>query len=385
MSIDTIVNLFAWAFFSILIYRETQEVQSIFEAFGMYYIGVYISFVVVTFLLDRIGYLGAYRLSMLAKSLCAFLIFLITFDFESYFLIASLFYGLSAGAIWPVFNSYLVKDVVGDERTALIGSVTSISLLLRVFIPTGAGAIISFTNGYEVTFLIATAIYFLAMLYPFKSNLKTDSKISSAEVSSIIGSKFFTPFFAITFFRSLFTTAITVSMTLVPFLFLESEFNVGVLASVSAFIAAIMAFADKKASEKSREELGAFGWILYAISNLIFVFIWTAPVLIFRSLTLPFTIALGDTSRQDLDVNIREKILGKNLKESAREMNLVVETIFLFARLSSLGIIIFLLEIFSSNQEGVVRAAIGAGVVFIGFLYFALIKLFNSTKKVFPI
>lgn len=380
-TVIVIVDLLAWAFFSILVFKEVGGITSILLAFLMLYIGTYISFTITTFIVDRVGYLNAYRISMVIYALVAFVFAASMYQFASVYLFLSFMRGLSMGTYWPIRHLYIVKDIHKGDRTSSINIIQSIALLLGLFVPAVAGSLISYTGGYTATFIISGVIYLMGAMYPFSYNKKTRSKVSSSEITNILRRPYMGRFLLLVLFNMGANVIIAILMTILPYIFLRSEFSVGVLASIIGVVAALMSFYEKDKSERIRNNLASTSYVAYAIVNVLFAIIWTTPLLIARSLIMPFTAALGITSRADIDATLREKILGDFRDESALEMNLIIETVFLFARIIAISFVYFILTNLAEHDEVIVRMLIALSTSLLAFYYFLFRKL-NTVIKV---
>lgn len=381
-SIMMTVNALAWAFLSILVYKETNSFSAILTAHLAQYTGLIISFGMTTFFLDRIGYLKGYRLTMLVQAAVAFGFMLSLEHFGSIFLFLFFFQGIGQGSFWPLKHAFIVKEVHGYSRTYAINVVKSIELFIGVFVPILAGALIAFTENYVATFAVAAVLYLLAAIYPFKFNKQSESKITSGEITRILKRKHAGKFFFLMFSNSAVTAIIAITMTILPFIFLGSEFEVGILASAVGFVAAISAFWEKDFTEKRRIKLANLSWAGYAISNILFAIIWTTPLLVFRSLVVPFLQALGISSRDNVDANIREKVLGEFNDESALEMNLIVESVYYIGRVFIIIWMLLLLEVSGDSIDMFLRGVVFIAPLTLAILYNLFVKI-NRMLKIF--
>ncbi|MCA9386759.1 MFS transporter [Candidatus Dojkabacteria bacterium] len=377
-----LTNLIVWSYYYILLFQETGSIFTLMLEYMIFMLGLYVGFVICTFFLDRVGYLFSFRFSSLLQALSMFLILAYINDLAVLFPLFAIIRGIGHGWYWPIEHSFNLKEMQSKERGQVISLMEGINLLLQIAIPALAGALISFSGGYQMTFLVGGIIYLVTIFIPFNYNQRAVSKISAYEISSILQNKHFIPFAFISFVMTGVMSLYGVLWLIIPYILLKEEFGVGILASIVGLVAAITAWMDSKYSLKTRIQLGYIGFFIYSFSTFLMAVVWTVPFLVLRSMALAFTNSVGTPARSDLDYRIREKILKDFKNESTLEMNLIVESIYAFSRIVFLTIFIL---IFGSIQdmsiaEEQIRLLVMIFAPIMFFVYGGFVWLYKKVK-----
>jgi hypothetical protein len=285
--------------------------------------------------------------------------------------------GFSRGVYWPADNAYTLKEMHGMDRGRVISILQSMALILNIIIPVLVGALITFSEDYRYVFILGAVLFFSSIVIPFSYSKKTRSSIRTKEIQYIFKRPHFNKFALTSATYAGFLSIFEILFLIVPFLLLEEEFSVGILGSVIGVAAALTAWLDSKTTLKQRIQLGFAGYIIYASTTMILGLIWTVPVLFMRSVGLAFTNSVGSPARDDLDFRVRENILGSYNDESALEMNIVVELVYLLGRIFCIGTCIVL---FSIHEMDLVRILLIVCPPIFLLSYTAYVYLLNKTK-----
>jgi YQGE family putative transporter len=382
----TLVQLTVWAYYYILLYRETGSIQLILTDYLVFVIGISLGFIVMSLYIDRLGYLNSFRISSFAQILTLVLIFFLQDKIMDLFIVFAVLRGFSRGMYWPIDHTIQLKEVHGTERGKVLSLLQSAILLLNIIVPVMAGALITYTGSYDYTFIIGISILIGSIFIPFDFNKKTRSKVTTDEIRRILKMKNIGWFSLLCIFKGSLNSIMGIMFMIIPYILIGEEFGVGALTSVIGFFAVIAAWLDSKSNFKVRLRLGYFGYIIYSIFTVALAFVWTIPALVIRSLALAFTQSLSDPVGNDLDYRVREKILGEFQNESAIEMNMIVEILYIIGRVVIIGTVIVIFSIFFSEDnvdsaENIIRFVIGF-VAPIHLLLFIAFDVLNRKVKV---
>ncbi len=371
----------AWAYYYIVLYQLSGNFSVLLREFVFYMIGIWIGFVISSFTLDKFGYLKLFRTASFVQGISMLITAMLLPNILSVFTFIALFRGMGRGLYWPAHHSFKLKEVTGADRAVLINTLQSVILLLGIVIPVLAGALLSYTNNFQYSLFVAAISFFVISLIPFKVNKRARSRISSIEITRIISHRYFKRFALLHFVNDGFTQLIHILFLIIPYILIGNTFGVGVLTSFIGVAAAISALTERKKPLESRVKLGYFSFSLHFILTAFLSIFWSIPVLIVRSMGLPIMSSLGFTVREDLDYRIREKILGDFTHESTIEMNLVVETIFLFSRVIIGLIFLAILEFLKEDSYEFLRICIFVASLVI-LICFHCFKKFNENFKI---
>lgn len=380
-----LIGIVIWGYYYILLFRETGSLQVILTDSLIYGVSLTVGFITMSFYIDKLGYLNAFRVSSLLHALSLFLVYLFLPELGSLYLVFAIVRGFSHGLFWPIDHAIKLKEIHGPARGKMFSIVESIALLMRMVVPVLAGALITLSDGYELSFLLGTGIALSSIFIPFTHNKKTRSQITSSEIVRILNRKYFNSFAFLTILHASTEILLSVSFTLIPFILLGKEFDVGALTSVVGFVAVLAAWFDSNFSFKSRLRLGYLGYTVYVILTMILSLAWSIPILVIRSLGISFTQSVGTPVKLEIDYKIRDKILGDFEDESALEFNLITEILTLIGRVVALGSVIVVIGYLNhtgiTSVESLLRILI---FVFAPFtlIHFLAIDILNRKIKV---
>lgn len=375
--VQTIADIFVFSFFTILLYKQTNSFLVLANYNLVYFIAIFLGLVFGSFIVDRIGYLYTYRTAYLGVAITSIIIAFSTHNISEIYILLGILIGLPRGLFWAVHNSFKLKDLHKMKRVEVFGTIQLINILARIFIPVITGYIIIKTGGYKVVSLIGASLYLILTLVPWKYNKKSRSKITGKEVTHIFKNNAFKTFAFVQFFRGFVETLVVFFISIVPYLLLKNELNVGLLSSVAGLLGVIVIMKGKKGKIDKRIKNGYKFFIPNAVLTLLFNIFWNVPLLIIRRLVKEVFFSWGLTIRDDLDYRNREQLLGSRSQESALELNLIVEALYVLARIGALALMIFLFNIYSDNISLVIRVLWGI----LSFRYFVEFFIQVKLKK----
>lgn len=342
-------SFFTEAFFIILLYKSTNSFEYLSLERAFWAIGVLVSYLISSFAVQRFGYRGIFRLSMLFLFISSILTFFFINEIGALYPIFSIFRGMGTGSLFTIINLFDLKEFSLRKRNSIVNIWGSINNILSVLLPTVVGGVIVLNNGYQIAYLIGTIIYLIGMLYPFQYNKHPKSKINSSEITQIISAKGFLPYAIISIVTSARNITLTIVLLITPYLFIGNEFGVGVFASAINIFAAIMFFINRNTKIAEEVKRGYLGIILFSLATTIFSFIWTLPALVFRNLTYTIVSPFIDPISSNMEISIKSKILGKHINESAVEMNIVLEVLYFIGRISGAFLVTFAIVQYPNN------------------------------------
>lgn len=364
------VQLLAWTFYSILLYKATNDISVLILEYLVFCVSCWVGIVLGSFTFDRVGYLRLFRLSFLLNAAAAFIFFLYLDNIAEVFVALAVVRGIPEGLYWAGHHAFYLKEVRGSARGSFLNIMTSIILLLSIIVPVLSGALISLRNDYDLIFILASAIYLLAAFFPWKYNKIPRSKLTMAEIIRITKLPKFSWIGQMSIFQSMVAAIFTVIFSIIPFILIRDEFGVGAFISIIAFLSAIFTFAERNMKEKIKTTIGMFGYILYAIFTVFFAVVWTIPALGIRSIAVIFSDGISTPVLDDINIRNKEKFLGDFKNESTLELNLVIETIFMITRVITLSIMFFIFQSSELDQIVIIRVLL---IIFAGWKLIQLI------------
>ncbi len=380
-TIFIISNFFVFAYYQILLYKETGSLSILVIDWLLFHVFLWIGFVFGSFVIEKLGYVNTFRLSFVLLGVSSLLIALNINSVPSLFIIFAILRGFPRGFFWPIHHTYLLREFNTGERNLVISSVESLSYILSIVFPVLIGFVLSTSQDYSIVFLAGSLILLFASLVPWKYNKRPEAHITSNEILKILKAPKFKTYALINIIAAGMDANIGLIFVIVPFLFTKSEFEVGLFATVMNFFAAIFVFARRKRKIQQEIKIGYFGHIIYSLAIFAFTFIWTFPMMLLRGLVAIITGSMVVPVEQKIELKVKEIILGKDVKESSSEMNLVTETLYLIGRVIALSILLILLNLKSEDSLLGFKIFVFIQGAWYFVYYVVLLKLLKPKQK----
>ncbi|MEP7103750.1 MAG: MFS transporter [Candidatus Dojkabacteria bacterium] len=375
-----ISSYFMYSFYLILLYKQTNDFKVLILDSIIFYAGGWIGFIFGSVALQRVGYVNTFRLSFIFTAIAGIAILVSIPQIALLFPLLSLLRGFGRGIFWPVYHTYTLKEFNVGERGNIISIVTSTNLLLDIAFPVLVGTLISYSGDYVLIYIIGSAILLTSVLVKFGYNKMPSTKITSQEISNILKDKVFVKFAILTIFDQIAWIVVAFTILILPFIFTKNEGDAGAIMSIVNLIAAIIAFTQRKAIVRKSIGLSKFGYIFGLLSAIVLIYFWNVIGLTISMILMILCVSLRDPLEEKLVVYIKQIILDKLKNQSAIEMNMIMESIYLIGR--TIGLIIFLLSfIFINNSDNVFKIFILISSLW-GFIniYF-LLRITRKHKK----
>lgn len=344
-TIFIISNFFIYAYYQILLYKETGSLSILVADWLIFHLAIWIGFIFGSLIIEKLGYVNTFKLSFVLLGLSSLVIALNVHSITTFYVLFAIIRAFPRGFFWPIHHTYLLREFRTEERNGIISSIESLGYILSIIFPVLIGLILSTSSDYSLVFLIGAFILLLAAMVPWKYNKKPEAQITSKEILRIIKDSKFKSYAIINIIGAGMDVNIILIFLIIPFLFTQSEFEVGLIASAMNLIAAFFVFSRRKRKIEQEIRIGYVGHIIYSFAIFVFTFIFTFPMMLIRGLIAIVTGSMVNPLEQKIDLKIRQNILGKDIKESAVEMNIVIETLYLIGRVIALGILLVLVNI----------------------------------------
>jgi len=369
-----------WAYYYILLYIRVRSLNALILEQLLFSIGLWVGAVIGAMVLDGLGYLRIFRFSFIAQIVVMMMIIVLINQLPEFFALIAIFRGIAIGLYWPADYSFNLKEVHGVYRDSTISAIQSIQLIFKIIIPFLAGVIISYLRDYRFLFTVAIFFMGMAVMVPWEFNKIPISKFRPEEISKILKKRKIDLFGAIVMLDKGMAALYTVFFLIVPYLIIQDEFGVGLLGTFIGVAAALAAILHKRLSFRTKVNVGYIAFFVYALFTSLVGFIWSLPVLVIRSLGVSFTLALGTTTQNEIDFRIREKILGDFTGESAIEMNLVIDTFYLFGRVVVLSLALMVASLTGWGFEEFIRVSIIVLSIYSPILYHFYVLMNDSFR-----
>lgn len=332
----SVTNIIGWSYYVFLLLRATNnDFGQVFINFGSVAIGQLLGFILAAMYLNKVGYLGIFRINSLVMLVVTLLTLVTLPNILEVHIALGLLRGVGNGFFWLANNVYSLREILGNLRGRMISILSSAGTLLNIVLPILTGAIIV-GMGYAWVFLISSAVYFIGVIYPWRSNKYPRDVFKPSEIKNFSKRKWFKTWSIFTVVYEIVGDQRNMIIIMLPFLFIGDEFGVGIFTSIVGFFSAVFIFVHRNDDLVRRIRMGFTGSGIVVIVTFILSIIWTLPALIFRSILATLGFGLFSPVETDLNYRVREQLLGSFNQESAIEMQVYVETLLTIGRVINL-------------------------------------------------
>lgn len=368
-----VTSIVAWSYYTFLILRQTNnDFGQVFINFGAVAIGQLLGFFIAAVYLNKIGYLGVFRLHNLILLVTSLVTLATLPNILEVHVILGLLRGLGNGFFWLGNNVYSLREILGSMRGRMISVLTSGVTLLGIVLPILTGAII-IEAGYAWVFAISSAVYLIGVIYPWHENKYPRDIFRPNEIKNFSRRKWFKTWSLFTISYEVITDQRNMIMIMLPFVFIGNEFGVGIFTSLVGFFSAVFIFIHRNDDITKRIRMGFLGSTIVGVVTLILGFIWSLPALIFRSVVATLGFGLYTPVESDLNYRMREQLLGSFNQESAIEMQVYVETLLTIARVLNLTFFIVMFYVIKVDALALIQL-----LLIVGALREVVFMLFSS-------
>lgn len=353
----------AWSYYVFLLLRSSSnDFGLVFINFGSVAIGQLLGYFVGAVYLNKIGYLGIFRIHNVILFVVAILTLLTLPHILEVHVVIGLMRGIGNGFFWLGSGVYSLREILGSTRGKIISILNSGATLLSIVLPVLTGAIIV-SMGYEWIFLISSAIYFIGIIYPWRGTKFPRDVFKPSEISNFSKRKWFKTWSIFVVLYEISGDQRNMIIMMLPFIFIGNEFGVGVFTSVIGFFSAVFIFVHRNDDIVKRIRMGYLGSSIVDIATIILTLVWSLPALVFRSITATLGFGLFTPVESDLNYRLREQLLGTFNQESAIEMQVYVEVLLTLARVLNLIFFLVVFYILNVNALVLIQVLLAVGAV----------------------
>lgn len=374
------IGFFELSFYSILLYRATNSFAVLGIDKAIFAVAIWTGFAFGSYLIHKIGYVASFRVGFALLSITTSALVLLLPQIDLSYPLIAILSGSGRGILWSVIHLYTLKEFSRNQRGKVFSSIVSLELILGIIMPVIIGALITYNGGYTTIYLIGAVLYFITAILPFQYNKIPKSKIRLSEFLFIARQKHFNTFSIYKLIDSGFNSLFGLLFSIIPFLFLHSEFNVGVLSSFIAVIAAVLALVQRNITFKRKITWGYIGTYISSLGTLLLSTIWTFPMLVIERLMDKVGVSLYGPVGSDVDMRTRNRFHKRFVDESAIEMNMTIETIYLLGRVIGTTIFVIIVQMTSHNALSIVKIIVGVIALWKLTSYVWMVSLYKKLQ-----
>jgi hypothetical protein len=355
----TVITLVAGTFFGffygIFLYKNTFNIKILLLDLLISSVAALIGYFFGTYVTHQKGYLITLRFSLLLASLAALFAYLKASEIALIFGYIAIIKGASAGIYASVFDIYLLRELNQRQKGRYLYLNLSIEFIVTTITPVLVGGLLSFGGSYQLTFLIASILYFGAVWLPKQYNKKPKCNLSLKDALAITKKPHFLEFGSNLIVGSGADQLNVFMITIIPYLILKNEFGVGVLAGLAAIVAAVTAYYLKNVKGESQHKVGYAGGIGRFVGNIFLAFYWTTPVLVIRGLFNNVFAVFYDPAFRKAQIGNAEMILGKDINNQALELVFLEAILAFIGKFGAVLIFLTILASESGSQSTIIR------------------------------
>lgn len=318
-----------WSYYTALLLRAADySIDVVILNIAATHLGTMLGFVLCGIGFSRLGYTWSYRISNLVYALACIISLATLPQILHVHLFIGLMRGLAQGFYWLPHHVFNIKDIGGDNRKHVYGKLLASTDLIAILLPPLAGALIGL-EGYDWLFMLGAVFYFAACFMRWSNVPAKQEVLRLSEMRKIARRRGFKQWAGITFIEEFALTLRNVSIVILPFLLLESEFEVGLFFGLLGFFSATIKIWQGYRADKMLFKLGTIGGWIVVLSNFFLIVFWNLPGLVVRSLVSKIGFAFYDQAKVELKYRGREMLLGDFRQQYSLEIQEYSE-LFLF-------------------------------------------------------
>lgn len=325
-------------FYLTYIFKESGDVRQVVYNILITYLTVLVGFVFGSFMMRRLGVEKNLRLSFVLYILTGLLaIYLVQLNIVS-FLLISLVRGFAEGVFWASVNIIELTGLPHNSRSRFYSISHGVDEIFFIVAPITLGVLLTRADSLMPSFIIFAAICFVALFLPFKFNLKKEITIKWENFQKIFRKKALPRYVIIKSLLSGIWITDWFLASLIPFIILGSELDMGIFLTVSALLGVIISLVTNKLSVIKKSKIGWPLIIASGAANLLLVF-WFTPVMLYVNSII---LAIAASITQPLEMDLATRITNEmdNTNELGVEMNLFQEALYTIVRVIFCGFVL---------------------------------------------
>lgn len=336
-------------YYGVFLYKETFSLSVLAMNGLLGGLGTWLGYIAGILLLRRFGYSACFKISFAIMSAVAFFTAVVSGRIADWYMLLAVARTIPAGIYTASVDTMMIREFQSKLRNSFLQIKMSIEFTVSVVLPIVVGAVISQAGGYRLSFILAGGLYAAALLLP----LHLPKPHVTLHVSEIIRT-FKRPFYkrhavnrtAAAGFNQINGFVVMI----IPFIMIKDEFSVGILMSIFALAAAVVSLKVRHVKQDDKLKVGFIAYCVRCAMSFLFVFSWTAPIMIAWQLINKLVTPLHDPLQQGLDIDNDSLIMGKDLQEKALNINVLNNTLLFIGSTAAYAAFLFITKA-ASNQQ----------------------------------
>lgn len=318
-------------FYMTTVFKESGEVKEVVLNIIVTLLTIYVGFLLGSIFLKRLGAEVNLKLSFVMYLITGIVgVYLSQLGIVSFLLISSI-RGISEGFYWVSANFVELVGVPHDSRSKIYSIFQSSYGVFTLVAPVILGYLLTTFNTFLPIYVIFCLFWIVGLLIPF--NFKVNNKISFSflKFQQILRHPQIVSYTILKFMQSTMWMLDWFTYALIPYLVLGSEFNMGILLTVSALVQIAVSFFTRNLAVKNKSEWGGGLIAVSGVFTALFAFNFTTFFLYLSNIVSNITGSVATPAEFDLGMRATNKI--EEGKDIGNELNLYQESVFTVARI----------------------------------------------------
>lgn len=343
-------------YYGIFLYRHTFSL-SVLALDGLFGgVGTWLGYLVGVAMVRRYGYAATIRAALVGWAVVAFGTALIAPHIAEWFMALAVLKTIPAGLYSATCDTIMLRELKATARNTFLQAVLGIEFFVTVVLPSVVGGLVGMGHGqgYRLAFVLAGCLYALGLLVPIVLP-RRQLHFSWRDTLKIFARPLYRRHAANRTAASGFNQLNAFVMTIVPFLMLKSELKVGLLTTACALAAGIVSIAMRRTRPAKHLRIGYGAYTIRGLVSLLFVTVWTAPMLLVWQVVNKLITPMHDPLQQGLDIQNDSLIMGREVGARALQINVLNNTLILIGSTAAYGAFYFIIQAASGEQRLVLQ------------------------------
>jgi hypothetical protein len=320
-------------------------------------LGCWVGYLLGVMIVRRYGYGWCIRLAFGGWAVVSVITALLVGHIAEWFMLLAVIKALPAGLYGATTDTMMLREVANKARNSFLQVKLALEFLATVILPTLIGALLHFSGGYQLAFLLAGVVYAMALVVPLRL-ARPELHFNVRETLSIFNRPLYRRHAANRMMGAGFNQLNGFVIMIIPFLLLQDELKLGLLTSGIALVAGIVSLVMRKVKSNRKMRLGYASYTVRALAGLMFVSVWTAPVLMVWQLINKLATPLHDPLQQGLDIHNDRLIMGEDVKAKALNINVLNNTLLLVGSTVAYGAFYLITRLGANDQRALLQVLI---------------------------
>lgn len=328
-------------FYMAYVFKESGDVRQVVYNILITLVTIFIGFVFGSWWLTKVGVERNLRLSFLLYIVTGVVgIFLASQGMVSYLLISSV-RGIAEGFFWASANLIELSGLPHDSRTKFYSVSYGLNQLFFIVAPITLGVMLESSGSLLPSFIIFSIICAVAALLPFRFEGVKNISVSKVKFNSLLKKPKILTFSIVKMILASYWMLDWLLFSLVPFIVLGSEVNMGVYLTVSSLLGIVLALFTSKFTLVRKKKWALPLLVVAVVADVLLAFQFSPFMLYVNSVLLTIAAAVVTPVEYDLAITMTNKIDEKN--DMSVELNVYQEFIYTLARLILGGTVLLII------------------------------------------